>query len=227
MSPTKTNLKKYAVAWVALIAIIVAALTTANTQNVKSVKADENYTAGGYSELYTESDVVSKQNGVFYNGSYYDELGGLESLLNGTYEGQDIKEGLRALIGYQSVGNDKGTYVEAFGKTIKGTDECHPVYKGTREGSLAAVWCDSERRKNDAMPEGAFRLFYSNNYGTSLGDYSGAVNREHVWPQSLSGGLFGKSGAGADAHHIRPANQALNGHRSNKKYCRTNQIAVT
>lgn len=210
MSPTRTNLKKYAVSWVALVAIIIAAIFAVKTQNVKDVSANQ--------EGFSQTEVVRAQDGVYYNGDYYENLGGLESLLDGTYERQDIKEGLRALIGYQSVGNGNGTYVKGFGKTIVGTDERHPKYKGTKEGSLAYLWQYSERKEDDTMPEGAFRLFYANNYGTSLADYSGKVNREHVWPQSLSGGLYGTSGAGADAHHIRPCNQALNGFRSNKRY---------
>ena len=47
---------------------------------------------------------------------------------------------------------------------------------------------------------------------------SGSVgwNREHVWPQSLGG--FKTSGAGADLHHVRPADYSLNGKRGNKLY---------
>ena len=210
MSPTRTNLKKYAVSWVALVAIIIAAVFAGKTQKISNVSANQ--------EGATQTEVVRAQNGVYYNGDYYEDLGGLDSLLDGTYKGQDIKEGLRALIGYKSVGNGAGTYVEAFGKTIVGTDEKHPRYKGTKEGSLAYLWQYSERSENETMPNGNYKLFYSNNFGTSLDDYSGKVNREHVWPQSLSGGLYGTSGAGADAHHIRPCNQSLNGHRSNKRY---------
>lgn len=40
-------------------------------------------------------------------------------------------------------------------------------------------------------------------------------NREHVWCQSLSGGLFGTDGAGSDIHHIRPLISSINSGRSN------------
>ncbi|MBE5935860.1 MAG: hypothetical protein E7262_08750 [Lachnospiraceae bacterium] len=225
MSPTRTNQKKYVAAWIALVAVIGATLFANKADSFNTVKANEStssiYNEGIYDSVYYDvdrDDVQRTQFGVYYDGEYYDCLGGLDSLLDGTYSGQDIKEGLRALIGYQSIGNGDGTYVAAFGKNIVGTDEKHPRYKGTKPESLADVWQLSERSENDEMPEGAFRLFYANNYGTSLGDYSGKVNREHVWPQSLSGGLFGTSGAGADGHHIRPCNQSLNGFRSNKRY---------
>lgn len=43
-------------------------------------------------------------------------------------------------------------------------------------------------------------------------------NREHVWAQSLTGGWFGTSGAGADMHHIRPCDPGVNSSRGNKKF---------
>lgn len=50
---------------------------------------------------------------------------------------------------------------------------------------------------------------------------SGAVgtwNREHVWCQSLSNGMWGQTGAGADLHHIRPVETRLNSTRNNNLY---------
>ena len=49
---------------------------------------------------------------------------------------------------------------------------------------------------------------------------SGTVgwNREHVWCQNLSNGLFGESGAGADIQHLRPTIPQINSDRGNKKY---------
>ncbi len=52
---------------------------------------------------------------------------------------------------------------------------------------------------------------------------SGGWNREHVWPKSLSNGLWktvGSSarGGGSDLHHIRPAETDLNSRRGNKLY---------
>ena len=205
MSPKGKNQKNGMVLGV-IISMALAAVVTFNFMPSSTSKAHDNGTTI-LKEAYTKQD-------VYYNGDYYNELDGLENLLNGTHSDKDIKEGLRALIGYQSA----TTYVEGFGKNIVGTDEKHPRYKGTKEGSLAYVWQESERKDNDENGKGAFRLFYTDVYGTSLDDYSATVNREHVWPQSRSGGLFGTSGAGADGHHIRPANSKLNGARSNKKY---------
>ncbi len=50
---------------------------------------------------------------------------------------------------------------------------------------------------------------------------SGAVgtwNREHVWCQSLSNGIWGQSGGGSDLHHIRPVETRLNSTRGNNLY---------
>lgn len=56
---------------------------------------------------------------------------------------------------------------------------------------------------------------------TSITKFSGTVgtwNREHVWCQSLSGGLWGTSGGGSDMHHIRPSEAKINSNRGNKPY---------
>ena len=50
-------------------------------------------------------------------------------------------------------------------------------------------------------------------------DSGSTWNREHVWCQSLSGGLYGTSrGAGADIHHIRPLISSINSARNNGLY---------
>lgn len=52
------------------------------------------------------------------------------------------------------------------------------------------------------------------NFVGGVGDW----NREHVWCQSLSAGLWGTSGGGSDLHHIRPSESGLNSIRGNDKY---------
>ncbi|MBQ3001715.1 MAG: endonuclease [Bacilli bacterium] len=46
------------------------------------------------------------------------------------------------------------------------------------------------------------------------------MNREHVWPKSL--GWFNESGAGSDAHHIRPTDPTVNSTRGNIKFGNVN-----
>lgn len=60
----------------------------------------------------------------------------------------------------------------------------------------------------------------SKNWG---GGNPGTWNREHVWCQSLSNGLWGKTGGGADMHHIRPSESTLNSTRGNSRYGEVNQ----
>ena len=50
------------------------------------------------------------------------------------------------------------------------------------------------------------------------GNNAGTWNREHVWCQSLSNGLWGTSGGGSDMHHLRPSEVRLNGTRGNHTF---------
>lgn len=80
-------------------------------------------------------------------------------------------------------------------------------------------------QKTDADPfnEGNIILIY---LGTSVnGTWDNGItwNREHVWPKSLSGGLYSSitdshRGAGSDLHHIKPADPKENTSRNNKPF---------
>lgn len=54
------------------------------------------------------------------------------------------------------------------------------------------------------------------------GNSAGTWNREHVWCQSLSNGLWGTSGGGSDLHHLRPSEVRLNGTRGNHTFGEAN-----
>lgn len=60
--------------------------------------------------------------------------------------------------------------------------------------------------------------FYSRISVKSAWDSGVTWNREHVWPQSLSSGLYGEKGAGADVHHIRPTISSINSSRNNRQF---------
>ena len=51
---------------------------------------------------------------------------------------------------------------------------------------------------------------------------AGGWNREHVWCQSLSNGMWGTSNGGSDMHHIRPSEVRLNGARGNNTFGEVN-----
>lgn len=75
-------------------------------------------------------------------------------------------------------------------------------------------------KQTDPGTNGAVCEFYSQaDISSSWGSGNpGTWNREHVWCQSLSGGLWGTSGGGSDMHHIRPSESALNSTRGNNKF---------
>lgn len=75
---------------------------------------------------------------------------------------------------------------------------------------------------SDADPSvpGHAIYFYSRVSQTSTWDQGATFNREHVWPKSLSGGLYSSTdnsyrGAGSDLHHVRPEYTGVNGNRGN------------
>lgn len=66
-------------------------------------------------------------------------------------------------------------------------------------------------------------LFYSGKSINGVWDNGNTWNREHIWPKSLSGGLYPSvSGttisAGSDLHQLRPASTSINSSRKNKPY---------
>lgn len=75
-------------------------------------------------------------------------------------------------------------------------------------------------RQTDAGSNGNVMEFYSQaDISSSWGNGAvGTWNREHVWCQSLSNGLWGESGGGSDLHHIRPSESSLNSTRGNNKF---------
>lgn len=160
-------------------------------------------------DVKSTSSNTSTLTQLSYEGSYYDSIGGLDSLIV-RKDSDGILQDLRALIDYTS--NSAKT---TLGTTISGTDKAHPAYSGTRSGSLAYWFRYADRGANDT--NSGFKLFYSQDYTTEYTSTS-VWNREHVWPQSLSGELFGTSGAGADLHHVRPSYIKDNSARSNYPY---------
>jgi uncharacterized protein YjdB/endonuclease I len=59
---------------------------------------------------------------------------------------------------------------------------------------------------------------YSGASVTGAWDSGNTWNREHVWCQSLSGGLWGTTGAGADFQHLRPSIPNINSTRGNMPF---------
>lgn len=79
--------------------------------------------------------------------------------------------------------------------------------------------------ESDAYPgmEGYFIDFYSKEPHNATWDSGSTWNREHVWCQSLSNGLWDDTGnstrgGGADLLHVRPLNSSDNSSRNNNPY---------
>ncbi len=72
----------------------------------------------------------------------------------------------------------------------------------------------------DYDPDDPSRLymFYSHASITNMWDSGNTYNREHVWPKSLSSGLWDESNGGSDMHHIRPTFNPINSNRGNKLF---------
>lgn len=68
-------------------------------------------------------------------------------------------------------------------------------------------------------------LLYTGQSVSGTWDNGTTWNREHVWPQSLSNGLYGTSGAGSDIHHLRPSSQSYNSSRGNKPFADLDETA--
>ena len=87
-------------------------------------------------------------------------------------------------------------------------DSTHSTY--TSYGSL-----DSYFSTSDPYSGGGVKCFYS-------GEKASSYNKEHVWPQSLSGSsssqLYGEDHGGSDLHHIRPTISKYNSLRSSAMF---------
>lgn len=92
-----------------------------------------------------------------------------------------------------------------------------------------------DTNKHSVSYNGLTNAYKESDPGTSSGQvkcfYSGkststsSVNREHVWPQSLSGStsnsstnLYGETGGGCDLHHLRPTINSYNSTRSSSAF---------
>lgn len=77
--------------------------------------------------------------------------------------------------------------------------------------------------ENGSPVSGYIYEFYSgvkwpDEWDANAGSTNGGYNREHVWCQSKSTGLWGTTGGGADMHHIRPSETRLNSARGNNPF---------
>lgn len=144
-----------------------------------------------HQDIDTHADVVENFDPYTYSGNYYDSINAdnLTDGLNGT-----LRTSLTTLIYPEGFYTYSGDGSNELGSILKEVDE------------------DPNNRNNMV-------LFYTHNSIAKVNS-SGAANwnREHCWPQNLSGGNWGTSKAGADLLHIRPTYATTNSTRSNYVY---------
>ena len=99
------------------------------------------------------------------------------------------------------------------------------TYSGAQSGQLGSVLQSADE---DPTKSANMVLFYTRDSVSKRksGDGSGNWNREHVWPQSLSNGHWGKEQAGTDILHIRPTWYDTNSARGNLRYGDLNKVGV-
>ena len=92
------------------------------------------------------------------------------------------------------------------------------LMKSTHKTSTSYAQCRDLASKTDCEGNNSKIVMLYSSYSATVSQYQSGQgwNREHVWPKSLGG--FQESGAGADLHHIRPAEANTNTRRSNQKY---------
>lgn len=77
----------------------------------------------------------------------------------------------------------------------------------------------------DEDPTNSANMIYLYTRDSVKKNAASSWNREHVWPQSLSNGCWGKSNAGTDLLHIRPTYSSTNSSRSNDIYADVNKAS--
>ncbi len=95
----------------------------------------------------------------------------------------------------------------------------YPTYSGS-SGSTALA---ELLQYADEDPTNSENMIYFYTRDSVKKNAASSWNREHVWPQSLSGGNWGQVKAGADLLHIRPTYNTTNSTRSNNKYADLNK----
>jgi uncharacterized protein YjdB len=87
-----------------------------------------------------------------------------------------------------------------------------PTYNDSGSGGYQAYTDSDPNNVNNII------AWYTHASIPETWDSGATYNREHVWPQSLTNGLYGTTYGGADMHHIRPTISGINSTRGNKLF---------
>lgn len=106
-----------------------------------------------------------------------------------------------------------GNYYDSI-KSSSGKDlakELHNLMMSTHDNYISYSSLKGHFYNTDTKGHSTPYCFYSNNPISNL-------NREHVWPKSLSNDVFYESYGGADLHHLRATEANVNSLRSNTRF---------
>ena len=104
-----------------------------------------------------------------------------------------------------------GDLRKSLGRLIR--PEGYYSYSGTGSTTISHVL-----QSADEDPNNHNNMIYLYTRDSVTKNAASSWNREHVWPQSLSNGNWGKSEGGTDLLHLRPTYQSTNSSRGNKPY---------
>ncbi len=114
-------------------------------------------------------------------------------------------------LGSNLTGGANGTLRTALTSLIK--PKGYYTYRGKGTGKLSEVL-----QSADEDPNNPSNRIYFYTQASVKKNPAETWNREHVWPQSLSGKLYGTTGGGQDLLHIRPTYYSTNSKRGNDKF---------
>jgi endonuclease I len=119
------------------------------------------------------------------------------------YTDNNSWDNLSKLQGTSTGGSYEGTQTPLFKALENLMDKTHTNRSVTYNGSngLQVYWPTTD----SGLGSGSYLWFYE--------ETSGSLSREHVWPKSK--GSFHETHAGADLHHLRPADATVNSWRGN------------
>jgi len=114
---------------------------------------------------------------------------------------------------YDSIGDATGK--ELLGKLHDLLVTTHKTYSTYEDCKTPSIVLETDGDDSGDVVEFYSGVSLASSWGSGK---QGTWNREHVWCQSRSSGLWGESYGGSDLHHIRPAEAGLNSARNNSPY---------
>lgn len=123
---------------------------------------------------------------------------GYDDIISKAYQENDLYQGNY----YDGIGNVVGKQLGL---------QLHNLMMSTHKTYTSYSSLKNHFKSSDTRGHSTPYCFYSNRSISSL-------NREHIWPKSLSNDVFDESYAGADIHHLRATESNINSIRGNARF---------